>query len=438
MNRFVIVMMMAAVAASAQNPADTAVLSALRRADPALADAAVLRRTPVGNGLDLVIALGGPKEWSHVEKGPTFAWPEKRKLGLFLQEIAEPEHVSTITIAPGSADCGARIERATTTNTLISCTGEKFQQPPNQKFNYDIRTRRLTGRVSYQPFAMVRAFQHGAGAVFVGSDTQRLIAISFDPARTPQLHILRGAEAQPWLARVPTSEGWVGFDRQRILYIPPEPFDPPRFGPGGAFTLAQEKDNSLGPRLVVTEKRGTAAVRYLLVQSAYSVFAAARPTRVANGYVEKGTEIDERIGPWTLEGTRLWFGKTFYDGEGTTGVGGFGYFDVADRKYRLFAPAAIADYSVSAIAIDPDAVWMALVTNGEYGGTSGGLLRFDRRTEMVQKLEMPDIGTRCIEAGGRLLVATNFGVAVVEDGVVKRYFVDRKMDGARVIVAAQP
>lgn len=437
MKRFLIVLMMAAMAASAQNPADIAVISALRRVDRALADAAVLRRTPVGSGLDLVIALGGPKG-GFVETGPRFAWTERHKVGLFLQEIAQPEHVSTITIAPGSADCGARIELATATETLISCIGEKSERYPNQRFIYDVRTRSPAGHVSYPPFAMYRAFPNGTGAVFVGSDTQRLIAIAFDPARTPQFHILAGAGAQPWLARVPASEGTIGFDHQRILYIEPEPFHPPRFGPGGAFTLAHEEGNSLGPRLVVTEKRGTAAVRYPLAQSAYSVFAAARPWRVKDGYVEKGTEIDERIGPWKLEGTRLWFGKTFYDGEGSTGVGGFGYFDIVDRTHHLFAPPEIADYSVSAIAINPDAVWMALVRNGEYGGTSGGLLRFDRRTEIVQKLKMPDIGTRCVEAGSRLLVATNFGVAVIEDGTVRRYFVDRKIDGALVIAAADP
>ena len=45
--------------------------------------------------------------------------------------------------------------------------------------------------------------------------------------------------------------------------------------------------------------------------------------------------FDERIGPWQLTEGTLWFGKTFYDGEGHTGVGGFGYFDAARKAYRL-------------------------------------------------------------------------------------------------------
>jgi len=32
--------------------------------------------------------------------------------------------------------------------------------------------------------------------------------------------------------------------------------------------------------------------------------------------------IDERVGAHQVVGDRIWFGKAFYDGEGTTGVGG--------------------------------------------------------------------------------------------------------------------
>jgi hypothetical protein len=48
------------------------------------------------------------------------------------------------------------------------------------------------------------------------------------------------------------------------------------------------------------------------------------------------------------EGDKLWFGKTFYDGEGNSGVGGFGYFDTADRQYYLFTPPEVVDCAISA------------------------------------------------------------------------------------------
>src|ERR1035437_214942 len=87
--------------------------------------------------------------------------------------------------------------------------------------------------------------------------------------------------------------------------------------------------------------------------------AAARPRRVKDGYVRAGTEIEDSIGPWQEDG-QIWFGKTFYDGEGSTGVGGFGYFDMNERRLHMFAPPEIADRSVSAINVGPDAAWMAL------------------------------------------------------------------------------
>jgi hypothetical protein len=72
---------------------------------------------------------------------------------------------------------------------------------------------------------------------------------------------------------------------------------------------------------------------------------------------------------------------------------------------------------------------MALVANGEYGGASGGLLRYDRHSGAVRHYELPDIGAQFIEAGGKILAATDFGIAVIEGDLVKRYFVDRTTDG---------
>jgi hypothetical protein len=51
--------------------------------------------------------------------------------------------VNSLAIAAGSLDCGARIERATSTDTVISCTGEKAYQGLNQKFVYNIRAKAL-------------------------------------------------------------------------------------------------------------------------------------------------------------------------------------------------------------------------------------------------------------------------------------------------------
>src|ERR1019366_3059973 len=46
-------------------------------------------------------------------------------------------------------------------------------------------------------------------------------------------------------------------------------------------------------------------------------------------------EIENDIGPSLLAGTTIWFANSFYDGEGTSGVGALGSFDVRTHKYEM-------------------------------------------------------------------------------------------------------
>lgn len=388
----------------AARPADSVVLLVFKQAEAGMAHFAVLQRTGVTEELDLVIAIGSPMALP-IGQTPWIRWSEERKIGLFLQEKMRPERIYSLGMKSGYPDCAAHIERVTATDSVISCEGEKFERYPHQKWVYDVRAKKLLAQFSYQPFAMHRIFPSAGGAVFVGSDTQRLVAVEYRPDREPAFRVLSEAEAQPWTARVRTSVGTVGTEARRVIQIeddraPPIPEIPP------------------------------------LPQTTYDQFAAARPRRVKDGYVRESTEINDSVGPRQSDGGRTWFGKTFYDGEGSTGVGGFGYLDWNDNKLHMFAPPEIADWSVSAIQVAPDAVWMALVANGEYGSSSGGLLRYDRQSVAVRRIEFPDVVARLIRSGGKVLAATDFGLAVVEADRVKRYFIDRTVDGQLQVAPA--
>src|ERR1035441_6758348 len=59
---------------------------------------------------------------------------------------------------------------------------------------------------------------------------------------------------------------------------------------------------------------------------------------------------------------------------------------------RCMMAPEIADYSVSAILVEPDAVWMGIFQSGEYGGSPAGILRYDRKTQTIRKYELPDAG----------------------------------------------
>ncbi len=408
----------------AATTADQAVFNVIHGADPTLVNRKVLHRNTVASDLDLVIAMGSPAESPLNPDSPAIWWDEKRKLGLFLQERARPDRVYSLALAAGSLDCGARIERATSTDTVISCAGEKGYQGLNQKFVYDIRAKALVSHFAYQPFAMMRALNTSGRTVFVGSDLKRLVAVEFQPGASPEFRILGKAEAAQWLGRVRTAQEWIGPGRRQILYVAPDDPAPIRFGPSDAFTFARGS---------IEDSHGR---EYHWPQSTYDDFARARRRRVTDNYVRENTIIAEAIGPVQSEGERLWLGKTFYDAEGNSGVGGFGYFDASDRQYRLVGPPEVADYSVSAIRVEPEAVWMGVFQFGEYGGSPAGVLRYDRKTQAIRKYELSDAVYGITVSGNRTLVSTSSGIVVIDGDQVSRYFVDRTADGRLRIAEA--
>ena len=189
---------------------------------------------------------------------------------------------------------------------------------------------------------------------------------------------------------------------------------------------------------MIVERQGDAIRRHEFPRTTYRTFAAARPRRVQEGYVIGQAILDEHIGPWQVEGDRLWFGKTFYDDEGQTGVGGFGYFDSSERRFQLFAAGETADWSTSAILVQPGAIWLALAGRGEYGDGNGGLVRFDRQTETYRRFESGDIGRSLALVAGHLVAATDNGITVITGTAARHYLVDQTTDGRlRVVPAAR-
>jgi len=336
-----------------------------------------MHRGQVSPDLDLVIAIGG----KDIGEAPrSFIWEARNKLGLFFQERTRPEQVYRVALEAGFEECFARVERSTATDTVISCEGEKSIVYPQRKFVYDVAARRLVTYSSYQPVAMRWSFARAGGAVTVGSATEQTLAMDFRPGRNPEFQM---AEAE-------------------------------------ALRLADQVPEQVANDLLKSYALPTSTLEQLL---------AARPSQAVN-FPANQPEFNDSIGPWQLVGDQVWFGKTFYDGEGHTGVGGFGYFDRKSRTYRIFAPPEIADWSVSAILVETDAVWLALVHRGEWGDSGGGALRYDRRSGSVRKFESPDLIRQFLRVGDRLLLTTNHGVGVIYNGQLRRYFADQWKAGS--------
>ena len=403
--------------APAATLADLAIANLIRQTDPTLVSEKIVYRNEVSSDLDLVIAIASTAEWSAGSDSTYLWWDENRKLGLFLQDKAHADRIYLLSLAAGPQDCGARIERATSTDTVISCMGEKGYQGMNQKFVYDIRAKALISHFAYQPFAIMRAFNDSSRSVFVGIDMARLVAVEFQPGESPEFRILTNSGAAPWVARVGTHQGTEGVEQRQTLYLVPENPAPIRFGKAEMFTFT-------GGSIVDSHGK-----QYPLPQSTYDDFAKARPKRAKDGYVREGTTIEETIGSVQPEGDKLLFGKTFYDGEGNSGLGGFGYFDATDRQYHLFALPEVVDFSISPILVKPDAIWMGAYWACEYGCPPGTILRYDRRGQTMRRYDLPDVVNGFVASGDRLLAYTNFGFAVIEGDQTRRYFIDRTADG---------
>lgn len=420
--------LVAACALYAAEP-DGAVVSVMRNSAH-IYDVHIMRRVAVDPEFDLVVAMGAAKDVAAGD-GDVGFWSPNAALGILLQRRSPPEIVYTIALSKGHAYCEARVERATAKDVVLSCTPEKGNLPePNRKFVYDIRSKALVKQIDYQPFALRRIFVTGDSAVLVGSDTRQLVAVKYDAGEQTPFHILKGAEAGEWTERIERSAG-AGW------YLSPRPFTPVRFGPGDRFALIQRdvtRNNGSDKRLVVVDRAGGRTKYYWLPQSSYDEFARARPEQVRNGYGRQDTTIDETIGPWQIVDGTLWFAKSFYDGEGVKGVGGFGYFDTDEPKYHIYSPQEMADWSASAMLVEPQTVYLALAANGEYGTVGGGLLRFDRASEKVQRIEFRELVGEIVRIKDRLLLATDFGAAVVENHRPRRFFVDESTDGRLQVV----
>jgi hypothetical protein len=177
-----------------------------------------------------------------------------------------------------------------------------------------------------------------------------------------------------------------------------------------------------------------AFTRHPLPQSTYQAFADARPDRVRNGYEVKGTTIEERIGSHQREGNRLWFGKTFYDGEGTTGVGAIGSLSPAGAYAFLRIPE-LFDWSVQGLLVEPAAIWAGRVSHGEGADHSGGLLRYDRKTRRVRLYDIPDEIHAIAHVGDAVFVGTGHGLYVIRNDTKARYRIEPDITGRFIVMA---
>jgi hypothetical protein len=167
-------------------------------------------------------------------------------------------------------------------------------------------------------------------------------------------------------------------------------------------------------------------------QSTYQAFARARPARVKNGY-GSNTKFEERIGAWQAEDGGFWFARTFYDGEGSSGVGAVGLLS-RSSEYSFLTIPALFDWSVDVMLVEPDVLWAGLVMHGEGADGSGGLLRYDRKTHASQIEHIPGVILRIVRVADAVFLGTTHGLYVLRNGTIVWHHMEPDVSGRLVVI----
>lgn len=208
------------------------------------------------------------------------------------------------------------------------------------------------------------------------------------------------------------------------------------FGPEHNFRLQYSKDGFGVRSHGVLEVVNGHSKFYPLPQSSFKTYAKLRPDEVKlNRVTAKYYDRQEVIGPHQVDGSKLWFGNQFYDGESMRGVGAFGYFDTESREYQLFSPPEVAPCKVSAILVEQETVWLALDHFGEDISTMPcRLVSWNRETHEVHAYKIEFVVTSIAREGDSLHLATHGGYAVLRDDVLQRFAI-RKAANGKIIAA---
>jgi hypothetical protein len=146
-------------------------------------------------------------------------------------------------------------------------------------------------------------------------------------------------------------------------------------------------------------------------------------------------ELENDIGPFAFDGRKIWFANSFYDGEGTSGVGAIGSFDSVTHKYEMRYPPGLAAWSGSALLLDGDEIWVGLMRRPEGANYSGGLLRYNRVTGAVADFKVADVINTIDRTGDTIYCGTSNGLYTIRGSQVRHFTFEPDEKGKLTMVA---
>lgn len=367
---------------------DAAVIPAFKRADPTLTSFYTFYKQPIDAAHNLLVVRGTPRRSDFAARDHLY-WNVSDLIGVFLMDRTDPTRVWEIAmLTEAKYETDLRVERADSNSIVFSRAYEDYGGPVDSiKLFFDTGSKRLVKRIDYPS-------DTGVAHVIQVNDT---LCVGANVTRTPLVACVMDSRL--------------------------------------SAVSAPEISNQLQGRTIPIAQPADLPDKNDLPQSTYAEFARARPGRIRDGYRERGTSIEEQIGVSYVVGDRTWFGKTFYDGEGISGVGGIGYVDKGIRKYTIIRTPELADWSTSALSVEGNIAWIGLVTFPEGASRSGGLLQLDLKSRRTRKYPINDIVFSITRWKEALYLGTTNGLYVLRGMTLTRYHFEPDINGNIIVVS---
>lgn len=393
-----------------------AVIGAFQERDPTMVHFSLLYRGEASDELDVILVRGG---------SATNGWRPRSKmeyviagdlLGLFLIDRSDPAIAYELAVESDineGYEAMVTVERAVPGELTVLLLSNYGMPTARRKYSYSASNKQLVSKIDFWP--------RGLSNLAVRND--RTIIWGRFP------HPTASSSTQTSVAVVPAGAGFLQIESPfgPSIYRPAET-ELLTFGVNSTCTLVESREDAIVRSLLCIRADGT-SLRFEAPLTDFARFSAARPAKVRNGWTPEHAIFNETIGPYQPEDNKLWFGLMLSDGEGRTGVGGFGFFDAMTQQFEMHYPAEMAQWAASAILVEQDTVWFGLESRGEVGRSSGGLLSWDRVTREIRRWPDAPRITGITRQGDRLYMATSEGAAIFENGQFVRHVLDVNRDG---------
>ncbi len=344
-----------------------------------------------------------------------YSW-EGDSFGLFVTDKKDFSHYMTLALLPSRRghDYRYRISGAGEGYIDLEGFGDTYgDQEIKHRFFFDLGKKEVLSGVPYGDIALGKMARYNGELFFSGAIDHshglifRLKAMTAERSDY-EYEVVSRIDGEPLapILNIEEKGGGLRFISKDRTYI---------FDNAGGF---RSEMNIHKPRVDV-EGQGIHvsgegyAHTWLLPQPGYEVFEKYRPGRVADGYTRDAAKLENSIGPRLEREGKIWFGLSFYDGEGVTGVGGYGVFNIGSVTAEIKYSTETAPWSASAIFVDDDRVCMGLYRQPEGAAYSGGLFCENRKTRVRQVYKIPQIINSIEKVDGALVLATSNGLFIV-------------------------